>query len=1142
MDKIMRLFFVACLLLPIICRAADYVPNSVLSEGKWVQLKVTENAIYKLTYEQIQQMGFDDPSKIKIYGYGGWLLDQDFRNPFIDDLPETAVYLHKGEDEIFNAGDFLLFYGRGLTKWTYDASKDFFVHQNNFYSQYASYFITGNENGPMEMPLQTAYTDITTSTSVFDDYFLHEIDQNAILHSGRELFGENFISAQSQDFPVSVPGITDDVGQIRLSFAAAPRTITPVKLFVNNENVITSNIAYADSYYKKAELQTVTKPWAGNKANNFTVNIQYDPGQSFIAYLNYFSLNMKRQLQSYGAYTFFRNKNSRTQNLEYIIDKAPAQLQVWNISDVQAIQQVQTQSEAGQLRFKAASNGKVSEYVLVNPNMSFPSPEITGTVPNQNLHQLPQTDMIIIAPENYLDVAEQLAEKHRQKQNLHITVVQPEWIYNEFSSGTPDATAYRRFVKMFYDRAASSAEKPKYLLLFGDGYFNNRAIDPKNYLLTFQFENSVDESNSFGTDDYFGFLDNTEGVNLASDILDISIGRCPVSTREQAVSSLAKISRYMDDTYHGIWKNRLIFSADDTGDDAFCTYGENANTLAKYMETNHPQYMIVKSYMDAFLSAVTNGKTTYPEAKKKVLAAMNEGCFLYNYTGHGTPTSLSSQDMMSLANIRQMTFPYLPLWITATCDFGRFDDDIGSAGEEVFLSPNSAGIALFTTTRVVYASNNQKINDRLIRNIFAKKADGSRPTLGDILLQSKIDLGLESNKLNYILLGDPALQLNYPDQHVEIETIQGRTLAENDTVSIKALEQAVITGKITNDNHQLLNNFNGKIQAVVFDGKELVLSKTILQNTAPNPAKPEQVSDGKGNTLWSFYDYNDVVLRDESEVKNGRFSFSFTAPIDIAYRNALGKINLYAFDNQTDAAGNFQQYKLLGIADYPTNDIGPEIRKMYLNSPSFQSGDTVDETPLFQAEVWDADGLNYTGNGIGHDITICIDRNPAWTWTYPKDAIFIPSGNKSIADTVRFSIPGLPEGEHHLALKVWDILNNSSSQSFSFNVVNDFVPTNYSFSVAQNPTKGNATFQIQRKPSSSVANMNVEIRVSTVDKQTVWSHTETASLAPGTIYPVIWNLKDDDNRTVPAGVYLYQAIFQIADKQEITKYKKIIIL
>ncbi|MDR0546819.1 MAG: hypothetical protein LBG77_04445, partial [Dysgonamonadaceae bacterium] len=275
-----------------------------MAEGKWVQLKITENAVYKLTYEQIKQMGFSDPAKIGIYGYGGWILDQDFRQPYIDDLPEVAVYLNKGADGIFNAGDFLLFYGRGLTKWNYDSSRDLFVHQNNPYSLFASYFIAENANGPKEIALQSSYSETVASVDLFDDYLVHEKDLTAILHSGRELFGESFVTSSSRNFTFTVPGITNDAGKVRLFFAAAPQVSTPVTLSIGSENIINATIApvYSGSVdYQKAQVADKTGTWTGAKSENITVNIQYNPNQSSVAYLNYFTLNMKRKLQFYGT-------------------------------------------------------------------------------------------------------------------------------------------------------------------------------------------------------------------------------------------------------------------------------------------------------------------------------------------------------------------------------------------------------------------------------------------------------------------------------------------------------------------------------------------------------------------------------------------------------------------------------------------------------------------------------------------------------------------------------------------------------------------------------------------------------------------------------------------------------------------------
>ncbi|MDR2683131.1 MAG: type IX secretion system sortase PorU, partial [Dysgonamonadaceae bacterium] len=597
-----------CLSLSFPSLAADYVPSSVLSQGKWVQLQVKENAIYKLTYEDIKKMGFADPAKIKIYGYGGWPLEQDFTKPYIDDLPETAVYLHKGSDGVFNAGDYLLFYGRGVVKWTYDAGKDFFTHQNNPYANDGYYFITENEQGPQEMPTQESFAQTTATVQSFDDYRVHEQDLVALLNSGRELFGESFVGKPSQNFTFNLPGITSDAAKICLSFAGAPPSATPVLLSIGNETILSLSVnTVSTNGYEKAKLESGIGVWNGNKTENITVNVSF-PSSGSVANLNYIALNAKRKLQSYNeAYTFFRNKDNRNAALQYRIENVSSNFQVWNVSDVQNIRRVQTGTEGANITFGAAA-GSIPEYALVDVTQSFPAPKVIGEIKNQNLHALPPTDMVIIAPEAYVSLAEQLAEKHRNLQDLKVVVVQPEWIYNEFSSGTPDATAYRRLMKMFYDRATTGDEKPRYLLLYGDGYFDNRRLtvegaklNNKYYLLSFQVENSVNESESYGTDDYFGFLDDWEGVNLVSSRLDLGVGRFPVNNYEQAENVLNKTLGYMDNKNYSAWKNTVIFTADDTDPIfGYCAFANDADELARIVEQNYPAYMVNKSYMDAF--------------------------------------------------------------------------------------------------------------------------------------------------------------------------------------------------------------------------------------------------------------------------------------------------------------------------------------------------------------------------------------------------------------------------------------------------------------------------------------------------------------------------------------------------------------
>jgi hypothetical protein len=1129
-----RIFaIISFIVLFFLCSVSAFASNSVLSEGKWVQLKVYDTSIYKLTFDEIKKMGFSDPAHVKIYGYGGWMLDTDFTKPVYDDLPEIAVYLYKGSDNVFNAGDYLLFYGRGPQKWTYNASGDLFEHENNPYSTFGSYFITEHAAGPKEMavqhsaPVEGIADQTRNDIRTFDDYVLHEKDQTAIINSGRELFGESFSGNPTQNFTFTVPGITHSPAKVSLSFTANPPQTAPVMLSIGNETLITQNINKTTTEYERAKLVNATATWTGNKTENSSVKVNYN--STGISYLNYIRLNVQRDLRFYGnAYTFFRNKSARNTILDYSIADAPTERQVWNVSDPLNSKLVECTADGNRLNFSTNPDGTIPEYALVDLSKSFPTPEIGSTISNQNLHALPQTDMVIIVPAAYAAQAEKLAEKHRTLQNLHVTVVQPEWIYNEFSSGTPDATAYRRFMKQFYDRATSDDEKPQYLLLYGDGLFDNRHLttaaakmDPNNLLLTYQYKESVNEAYSYGTDDYFGFLDDNEGVNLGSDKLDIGIGRLPVNSVEQAETVLNKLLSYMDNSHYGRWKNTLLFTADDKDAGDPFVHVKQADALATYVEANQPQYMVNKAYLDAFQPVDVNGKTTYPGAKQKLLNALKEGCFLVNYTGHGATHSLSGEDLLNISDIRQMAFENLPLWITATCDFGWFDAIQPSAGEDILLQKNSGGIALFTTSRVVYSDPNFRINDQLIRQLFLKK-DGKYPCLGDVMRLGKWGVGTDNNKLNFILLGDPALQLNYPEWKVVLETINNEAVAPDVTYNFKALDRMTLAGSIVDEAGEPISSFNGNLQATVFDGQQNFESLTSYDDTH-----------------FKFTDYPNTVYKGTSKIENGKFAVAFNVPLDISYADLAGKINFYAFDatQHADANGYFSNYTFTGTGDGLVNDsLGPEISQIFLNAPDFQPGDRVNETPFFFAEVFDEDGINITGSGLGHDLTICIDNNPSQT--YNLNSAYQPEDAQG--GTIGFSIPAIAVGNHELTFRAWDILNNSSTDSLRFTVVKGLAPELSMLSAQPNPAREHTRFTIEHNRPETV--LTVEIRVYDLRGQLMWSHSETGSTAFNRLYPVDWNLTTNAGERVAPGIYLYQATIHSKEGKETSKAKKIVVL
>ena len=775
------LLFVFGLLTSAWADSSRYASESVLNSGKWVKIQVAEDGIYKLTAADLKKMGFSNLDKVAVYGYGGWPLDEDFSTTYIDDVPEVAVW---------RSADYLLFYGKGPRKWEYSSSDKSFIHTNNPYSNYGYYFVSEKETTGRTMEKAASAAGATLQVTTFDDYVLHEEELVSVNSSGRELYGESFTSTLSRDFTISVPGITNDEGKATLSFIS--RGNGTITMNVDGNALISGSVSVPSDEYEVARELYRERAWMADKGETVKVNIGYSTTGHKNVHLNYFRLQMKRQLKVYDNYTFFRSLSARGNASRFVIQGADASTLVFDVTDGVNPQQMETSLNGTELSFSIPASASLREFVVVKPSQ-IKAPVTVGEVANQNLHALPQQDMIIIAQPNFTTQAERLAEAHRTKDNLTVRVVTPESIYNEFSSGTPDATAYRRFMKMFYDRKTSEADAPKYLLLFGDGSFDNRkltsawkSVDMSNMLLTYQTENSL-SSQSYVIDDYFGFLDDADNKkSLQNKKLCLGIGRFPIRTVEQATQMVDKVISYMENKNTGSWKNNLCFMADDgSNTDGFMTeHMEFADQLAGYVESEHPEFLVNKLYYDAYKKDMTAG--TYPDVRSGLQKLLKDGLLLFNYTGHGGTTALSDEKVLTQTDINQFTYTHLPVWVTATCDFTRFDDLNTSAGEDVFLNKSSGGIALFTTVRVAYSRPNFPINDNVIRNLFERN-NGRRRTLGEVMQATKNTLS-SVYKLGFCLIGDPAVKMAYPEFGMKVTTVNGQSVDGN-SISFKALEK-----------------------------------------------------------------------------------------------------------------------------------------------------------------------------------------------------------------------------------------------------------------------------------------------------------------------------------------------------------------
>ena len=678
-------------------------------------------------------------------------------------------------------------------------------------------------------------------------------------------------------------------------------------------------------------------------------------------------------------------------------------------------------------------------------------------------------------------------------------------------------------MKMFYDRSSSLGNPPKYLLLFGDGIYDNRGISGEvqgvswsNMLLTFQSQESLNVY-SYATDDYFAFLEDNSGSNFSRDKMCLGVGRFPIRTVTEATQMVDKTISYMENKDSGSWKNNVTFVADDgNNEDSFTTnHMKQADQLAEAIEEMQPGFLVNKVYFDAYKRSSLG---TYPDVHNEIEKLLKSGQLLINYTGHGSTTHWADESVWTQTDINNSSYKHLPVWVTATCDFTRFDDVKTSAGESVFLNPTSGGIALFTTTRVVFSGNNANLNKALIDNLFQEGAN-SRYTLGEAMMYTKRQLN-DSNKLNFILIGDPALKFAYPEYKARVTAVNGEAVSD-EPFEFKALSRITVEGEILNPSGSFAADFTGVLSSTIFDSQSSI---TTLGNSSEK---------------FTYLDYPNTIYIGRDSVRNGKFSFTFMVPKDISYSNKKGKLNLYASSETKEAQGSFFDFIVGGTSDTAETDtIGPKIRQIYLNDSSFVSGDKVNTTPYFVAKLWDKSGVNITGSSVGHDMMLTIDSMPSMSYNLNSYYALLPdSENEGL---VQFSIPEMEPGMHTAEFKVWDILNNSTTYTFTFEVAEGLKPNLIEMYATPNPARDQVEFFLHHNRPES--NLKVTVMVYDMTGKFLWSTEKSGSSELFKAYIVTWNLTDNGGRRLRPGVYLYRAAISTNNSKEATKANKLIIL
>jgi hypothetical protein len=1129
----------------------NYAAHSVLKNGTWTKLGIENNGIYKIGFAELKKMGLNpetiDPRNIRIYGNGGGILPEINSASRYDDLIENPILVFGEADGKFNETDYVLFYAFGPNNIYPDTIQNTFSHTTNSYTLKSNYFITADIGPGKRIANQESINEVPNKIINTYNYFeLHELNNstgvNLTIKSGRERWGEEFSNLLSYDFKFTLPELA--IGKpIKFRADLIGRSQSPANSsFVIKANGVTTNnltcggveFSYDASYGSLVSTGYTTAP---NPTENLLINITYNkPDLTATGYLNFIQINAISKLKLNGNFLNFSSIESfgRGKISQFNIDAInPSEITIWDITNkTNPVNQLFTvNNNVAQFTNKT----EVLKEFAVFKGTNFPKPEILEKIDNQDLHALDFVDLIIIAAPDFMSEAERLAAFRRTNNNLRVLVITEDKIFNEFSAGVKDASAIRDFVKMFYDRAGNNeANMPKYLLLFGDGSYDNIGYvkNNTNFVTSFESRNSHSPFGSYVSDDFFGLLDETEGdfdyngnPVYGAAALDVAVGRMPIQSALEARQMVDKLISYS--SLRGDWKNKYVLVADDQDGNLHLNHAENHYRTIRKLTNN---YNIDKIYLDAYPQISTPSGSRYPEVNNAINQAMAAGALVINYIGHGGEVGLAHEKVLTLDDIRSWkNKTSMPLLFTATCSISRWDDPaFQSAGEQCLLNAEGGAIAMFTTTRVVFANENEAINQSFIKALYDATNIGSNNTLGDLFRKSKNlnGLGLTINQRNFSLLGDPSLPFAIPQYRIVTQKVNEKLISDKNLDTLKAQSLVNIKGYIADQNGNKLNNVSGILYPSIFDKKTTL--KTLGQDIGVN-----------GSRVQNFDIQKNIIYKGKVSVTNGSFDFNFVVPKDISYQAGAGRLSYYAQVDAQEAIGSYDSIIIGGSANANNSDkIGPEI-KTFLNSENFVMGGITNENPTLIVKLKDANGINTVGNGIGHNLTATITKD-AKSETIDLNQYYESKLDSYQEGEINYPFNKLAAGNYTLKIKAWDVFNNSSESNTAFTVVSSEGLQLQHVLNYPNPFTTQTDFQFEHNGGSE--NLQVQVQIFTVSGKLVKTINQTTSGNGARVTGILWDGKDDFGDKIGRGVYVYRLKIRAANGQSAEKTEKLVLL
>jgi len=1099
--------------------ASLYSSSSRLASGIWAKVKVEESGMQFISNSTLRNLGFSNPEKVNVYGFGGRMLPEKLDSSVPDDLP-LIQSIHTAEG--------IVFFGHSSTLWSpSERGQLHYSHTANPYSDNSYYFISDIDiENPGPLISQGLTTGNDEAITQFTERLIHEKELIAPFSSGRLLLGEDFRTQSSRSFQFSLP---DNLGDASLNIVFGAKISNGQSSIVVEANGIQLPATTADIIPGISSAETFltmisspkTAPDPGDKLN-LTINYTYS-GAIFTAALDYIQVEYPRAIRLYDNELYFYI--SPVESSAVKVDGCSESTLIWDVTD--PLNPICMNHTLDRQVATFSSPAGYHEYVAFNPEGIRRAAKTVGKIENQDLHSMSSPDMVIITPPEYSKAARQIAEIHSATEGMDVAVIFPDQIYNEFSSGNPDVTAFRRLLKMWYDRSAGNETGyTRYCLLMSRPSYDNKMVtsivkkDGYPRLPIWQSPTGLTSSTSYSTDDYIGMLADNNGIfNIANEKIHVAIGRMPVKSQSEADDAAAKLRKYLSSPTPGAWRNSILVIADDQ-DNAI--HLEQAEKVIGMMTShgNGASRLYERLYLDSYPLSFSSTGATYPLARQRMFDRFKDGVALINYIGHANSKEWGHEKLLTWNDIENLDNRKLPFIYASTCEFLNWDNDAISGGEKMWLKPDAGIIGMICPSRKVFISLNGTLNENISRYMFDRSPEGKPLRVGDIMTAGKNDTPNDDNKLRYALMGDPALLLPSPEYSITIDSIAGMDAGDPDNYPIlKARSKVRICGKVTDFNGNPAENFNGDIDIQLFDAEKVV----------------ETYGNGESGKVSTYNDRNTRLAVAKAKVIDGEWNTYLMLPAEIENNFSPALLSFYASgEGIGEANGSFDGFYVYGFDENSSGDIdGPEFLSFYLNTPAFSDGDIVNPTPTLHAEFSDISGINISDAGIGHNMTLSIDDSKVLT---DISSYFSPDPWTVGKGYINYNLPEMEPGEHFLTLTVWDNTGNSSAASLGFKVKADWRPSISGLTTDVNPAISSVNFIIDTD-ATDIRYCRIDVFDLTGRK--VWNSDSGHTLTDSNSLSVGWDLIGTAGHRIQRGIYLYQATIITGNGTELSKTGKL---